>query len=41
MEKHCVPAMSYQRLKKAWAESAANGTPFVNPIKERTRRWQS
>lgn len=36
-----MPAMWYHRLKKAWAESAANGTPFVNPIKERTLRWRS
>lgn len=36
-----VPAMWYHRLKKAWAESVANGTPFVNPVKERTLRWRS
>jgi phenylpropionate dioxygenase-like ring-hydroxylating dioxygenase large terminal subunit len=36
-----VPAMWYQRLKKAWADSVANGTPFVNPVKERTLRWRS
>jgi phenylpropionate dioxygenase-like ring-hydroxylating dioxygenase large terminal subunit len=36
-----VPAMWYHRLKKAWAESVANGTPFVNPVTERTLRWKS
>jgi phenylpropionate dioxygenase-like ring-hydroxylating dioxygenase large terminal subunit len=36
-----VPAMWYHRLKKAWAESVANGTPFVNPVKARTLRWRS
>jgi phenylpropionate dioxygenase-like ring-hydroxylating dioxygenase large terminal subunit len=36
-----VPAMWYHRLKKAWAESVASGTPFVNPIQERTLRWRS
>ncbi len=36
-----VPAMWYHRLKKAWAEATANGTPFVNPVKERTLRWKS
>jgi phenylpropionate dioxygenase-like ring-hydroxylating dioxygenase large terminal subunit len=36
-----VPAMWYHRLKKAWAESSTNGTPFVNPVKERTLRWRS
>ena len=36
-----MPAMWYHRLKKAWAESAQNGTPFVNPVKERTLRWRS
>jgi phenylpropionate dioxygenase-like ring-hydroxylating dioxygenase large terminal subunit len=36
-----VPAMWYHRLKKAWAESVANGTPFVNPVQERTLRWRS
>ncbi|HEY5338462.1 MAG TPA: aromatic ring-hydroxylating dioxygenase subunit alpha [Rhizomicrobium sp.] len=36
-----VPAMWYHRLKKAWAESTTNGTPFVNPVKERTLRWRS
>jgi hypothetical protein len=41
MEKQCVPAMSYHRLEEAWAESTENGTPFVNPVKERTLRWQS
>jgi phenylpropionate dioxygenase-like ring-hydroxylating dioxygenase large terminal subunit len=36
-----VPAMWYHRLKKAWAESVTNGTPFVNPVKPRTLRWRS
>jgi phenylpropionate dioxygenase-like ring-hydroxylating dioxygenase large terminal subunit len=36
-----VPAMWYHRLKKAWAESVTNGTPFVNPVKARTLRWRS
>jgi phenylpropionate dioxygenase-like ring-hydroxylating dioxygenase large terminal subunit len=37
-----VPAMWYHRLKKAWAESVASGTPFVNPVKgERTLKWRS
>jgi len=36
-----VPAMWYHRLKKAWAESVANGTPFTNPVKERTLKWRS
>jgi phenylpropionate dioxygenase-like ring-hydroxylating dioxygenase large terminal subunit len=36
-----VPAMWYHRLKKAWTDSTTNGTPFVNPVKERTLRWRS
>lgn len=36
-----VPAMWYHRLKKAWADSVTNGTPFVNPVKPRTLRWRS
>ncbi|HEY2034267.1 MAG TPA: aromatic ring-hydroxylating dioxygenase subunit alpha [Rhizomicrobium sp.] len=36
-----VPAMWYHRLKKAWAESTTNSTPFVNPVKARTLRWRS
>jgi phenylpropionate dioxygenase-like ring-hydroxylating dioxygenase large terminal subunit len=36
-----MPAMWYHRLKKAWAESVATGTPFVNPLKETTLRWRS
>ncbi|MEI9994101.1 MAG: aromatic ring-hydroxylating dioxygenase subunit alpha [Rhizomicrobium sp.] len=37
-----VPAMWYHRLKKAWAESTKNGTPFSNPVQgERTLRWRS
>ena len=36
-----VPAMWYHRLKKAWAESVRNETPFVNPVQEKTLRWRS
>ncbi len=36
-----VPAIWYHRLKKAWAESVKNGTPFVNPVQARTLRWRS
>lgn len=36
-----VPALWYYRLKKAWAESVASGTPFENPVQERTLRWRS
>ena len=36
-----MPAMWYHRVKKAWADSVANGTPFVNPIKPRTLKWRS
>lgn len=36
-----VPAIWYHRLKKAWAESVANGTPFANPVRERLLRWRS
>jgi phenylpropionate dioxygenase-like ring-hydroxylating dioxygenase large terminal subunit len=36
-----VPALWYLRLKKAWAESVAGGTPFENPVQERTLRWRS
>jgi phenylpropionate dioxygenase-like ring-hydroxylating dioxygenase large terminal subunit len=36
-----VPALWYHRLKKAWAESVENGTPFVNPVQERLLRWRS
>jgi phenylpropionate dioxygenase-like ring-hydroxylating dioxygenase large terminal subunit len=35
------PAIWYHRLKKAWAESTANGTPFVNPVHARTLKWRS
>ncbi|MDE2498633.1 MAG: aromatic ring-hydroxylating dioxygenase subunit alpha [Alphaproteobacteria bacterium] len=35
------PAIWYHRLKKAWFESVAGGTPFVNPVQERTLRWRS
>jgi phenylpropionate dioxygenase-like ring-hydroxylating dioxygenase large terminal subunit len=36
-----VPAMWYHRVKKAWARSVKSGTPFVNPIQERTLNWRS
>lgn len=36
-----VPAIWYHRLKKAWAESVANGTAFSNPVQERVLRWRS
>lgn len=36
-----VPAIWYYRLKKAWADSIANGTPFSNPVQERVLRWRS
>jgi phenylpropionate dioxygenase-like ring-hydroxylating dioxygenase large terminal subunit len=36
-----VPAIWYHRLKKAWAESVESGTPFVNPVQEKTLRWRS
>ncbi len=36
-----MPAMWYHRLKKAWADSTASGTPFVNPLKPTTLRWRS
>jgi phenylpropionate dioxygenase-like ring-hydroxylating dioxygenase large terminal subunit len=36
-----VPAIWYHRLKKAWAESVEMGTPFVNPVQEKTLRWRS
>ncbi len=36
-----MPAIWYHRVKKAWAESVENGTPFVNPVQERTLRWKS
>ena len=35
------PAIWYHRVKKAWAESVENGTTFVNPVQERTLRWQA
>ncbi|MBS0471189.1 MAG: aromatic ring-hydroxylating dioxygenase subunit alpha [Proteobacteria bacterium] len=35
------PAIWYHRLKKAWADSVANGTEFVNPVKPRTLKWRS
>jgi phenylpropionate dioxygenase-like ring-hydroxylating dioxygenase large terminal subunit len=36
-----VPAIWYYRLKKAWAESVADGKPFSNPVQERVLRWRS
>ncbi|HWY63055.1 MAG TPA: aromatic ring-hydroxylating dioxygenase subunit alpha [Rhizomicrobium sp.] len=36
-----MPAIWYTRVKKAWAESVENGTPFVNPVQERVLRWRS
>ena len=36
-----MPAIWYHRLKKAWADSVENGTPFTNPVQERTLRWRS
>lgn len=35
------PAIWYHRLKKAWSKSVAGGTPFVNPVQEKTLRWRS
>ena len=36
-----VPAMWYQRLRKAWAVSVETGEAFVNPVPETTLRWRS
>lgn len=36
-----VPAMWYQRLRKAWTESVASGRTFVNPVPATTLRWRS
>jgi phenylpropionate dioxygenase-like ring-hydroxylating dioxygenase large terminal subunit len=36
-----VPAMWYQRLKKAWTRSVDNGEEFVNPVPEVTLKWRS
>jgi phenylpropionate dioxygenase-like ring-hydroxylating dioxygenase large terminal subunit len=36
-----VPAMWYQRLKKAWAASVETGEAFTNPVPETTLRWRS
>ena len=36
-----VPAMWYQRLKKAWAASVETGEAFDNPVPEATLRWRS
>jgi phenylpropionate dioxygenase-like ring-hydroxylating dioxygenase large terminal subunit len=36
-----VPAMWYHRVKRAWADSVASGTPFHNPLQPRTLRWRS
>lgn len=35
------PAIWYHRVKKAWQESAENGTEFANPVRERVLRWKS
>ncbi len=35
------PAIWYHRVKKAWIESAENGTEFVNPVQEKVLRWRS
>ena len=35
------PAIWYHRVKKAWADSLANGTEFLNPVQERILRWKS
>jgi nitrite reductase/ring-hydroxylating ferredoxin subunit len=35
------PAIWYQRVKKAWADSLESGTEFANPVQERTLRWKS
>ena len=35
------PAIWYHRVKKAWAESTEKGTEFINPVQERTLRWNS
>jgi phenylpropionate dioxygenase-like ring-hydroxylating dioxygenase large terminal subunit len=36
-----MPAMWYQRLKKAWTASAETGETFVNPVPETTLQWRS
>ena len=36
-----VPAMWYQRLKKAWAASVSSGEVFANPVPETTLHWRS
>ena len=36
-----VPAMWYQRLKKAWGASVETGETFVNPVPETILRWRS
>jgi phenylpropionate dioxygenase-like ring-hydroxylating dioxygenase large terminal subunit len=36
-----VPAMWYQRLKKAWTSSVQSGEDFVNPVPDVTLRWRS
>lgn len=36
-----VPAMWYQRLKKAWTASVETGEAFVNPVPETTLQWRS
>lgn len=36
-----VPAMWYQRLKKAWTTSVESGETFANPVPETTLHWRS
>ena len=36
-----VPAMWYQRLKKAWTNSIESSTEFVNPVRETALKWRS
>lgn len=36
-----VPAMWYQRLKRAWTACVESGEPFANPVPETTLRWRS
>jgi phenylpropionate dioxygenase-like ring-hydroxylating dioxygenase large terminal subunit len=36
-----VPAMWYQRLKKAWTAAVESGEAFANPVPETTLRWRS
>lgn len=36
-----TPARWYFRLKRAFAQSRADGQPFENPVRERVLRWRS